>query len=153
MRNSWTTVILLLVACSCQSKTQHISDEEFVEMLTQIAEGWNEGNARKAADVFADDAVYEEPPKKQYYQDKSEIFEFFGGEKGFDRAMTMTWHHVAFNEETQIGFGEYTFAMNKQYHGIVVVKIKRGKIASWREYQYESPLDWKVFSGEDGSPN
>jgi hypothetical protein len=40
--------------------------------------------------------------------------------------------------------------MNKQYHGIVAIKINDGKIALWREYQYESSLDWEVFSGESG---
>jgi hypothetical protein len=117
-------------------------------MLRVVAEGWNEGNAEKAANMFAENAIYEEPPKKQYYQGKAAIFEFFGGKKGFELPMKMTWHHFAFNEETQIGFGEYTFAMNKQYHGIVMVRVKDKKIASWREYQYESSLDWSVFSGE-----
>jgi hypothetical protein len=151
-RTSCTTLLFLLVACACQKReTQRISGGEFTHMLTQISDGWNGGNARMAADVFAVDAVYEEPPRKQYYKGQAAIFEFFGGEKGFDRPMEMTWHHVAFNEEAQIGFGEYTFVMNKQYHGIVMLKIENGKIAVWREYQYESSLDWSAFSGEGNS--
>ena len=59
--------------------------------------------------------------------------------------MKMTWHHLAFDEESQVGFGEYTFQMNYRYHGVVVVRIRGGKIANWREYQYESPLEWKEF--------
>lgn len=35
--------------------------------------------------------------------------------------------------------------MNNRYHGIVIVKIKDGKISNWREYQYKSDLDWKAF--------
>lgn len=101
-----------------------------------------------AADVFATNAVYEEPPKKQFYKGKQHLFEFFGGEKGFDRPMKMIWHNIAFDEETQVGFGEYTFSLNKQYHGIVAIKIENGKIISWREYQYQSELDWKTFAGE-----
>ena len=27
--------------------------------------------------------------------------------------MKMTWHHLAFDEESQVGFGEYTFQMNR----------------------------------------
>ena len=46
------------------------------------------------------------------------------------------------------GIQEYTFAMNNQYHGIVAVKIENGQIISWREYQYQSTLDWKTFAGE-----
>ena len=52
---------------------------------------------------------------------------------------------VAFDEAAQVGFGEYTFQMNRRYHGIVAVKIRGGKISHWREYQYESKLDWKDF--------
>ena len=63
--------------------------------------------------------------------------------------MKMTWHHLAFDEATQVGFGEYTFQMNNRYHGIVVVRIRDGRIANWREYQYQSPLDWETFVDEN----
>jgi hypothetical protein len=130
-----------------QEKTD-ITGQQFSTLLNQVSRGWNEGNARMAADVFATDAVYEEPPKKQFYKGRHAIFEFFGGEKGFDRPMKMTWHNIAFNEDTQVGFGEYTFSMNNQYHGIVAIKIENRKITSWREYQYQSADDWKTFAGE-----
>ena len=60
--------------------------------------------------------------------------------------MRMTWHHLAFNEEEQTGFGEYTFEMHSRYHGIVVVQIEMGLIKRWREYQYRTELDWDAFS-------
>jgi 2-polyprenyl-3-methyl-5-hydroxy-6-metoxy-1,4-benzoquinol methylase len=47
---------------------------------------------------------------------------------GTDIPMKMIWHHLAFNEEGQIEFGEYTFEMHEGYHGIVVVKIKAGVV-------------------------
>ncbi|HKZ39234.1 MAG TPA: nuclear transport factor 2 family protein [Chryseolinea sp.] len=147
-RNSSLILLLLFVCCRQNIEKESISSEQFTNVLKQISDGWNEGNARKAVDVFAVDAVYEEPPRKQYYKGHTAIFEFFGGDKGFNRPMKMRWHNVAFNEDAQIGFGEYTFAMNKQYHGIVAIKIKNGKIALWREYQYESSMDWKEFSGD-----
>jgi hypothetical protein len=151
IKRSFTTLFFFLATFCCSDREkQQVSSRQFVDMLIQISDGWNRGNARVAADVFAIDAIYEEPPRKQYYAGKAAIFEFFGGEKGFDRPMKMTWHNVAFDEEAQVGFGEYTFAMNKQYHGIVVVKIKNKKIALWREYQYESSTEWCVFSGEGG---
>lgn len=43
--------------------------------------------------------------------------------------MTMRWHHLAFDEATGVRFGEYTFALNRQYHGVVVVKVVDGVIA------------------------
>lgn len=62
--------------------------------------------------------------------------------------MVMTWHHLGFDEDSQVGFGEYTFQMNNRYHGIVVVKIVEGKISNWREYQYRSNLAWEDFVGK-----
>jgi hypothetical protein len=139
-----------LFGCSSAHQRGQITRTEFSSLLDQVAEGWNEGDAKKAAAVFAGDAVYQEPPGKQLYKGHASIFEFFGGEKGFDRPMKMKWHNMAFNEDVQVGFGEYTFAMNNQYHGIVVVKIENGKIISWREYQYQSQMDWNMFAGEGG---
>lgn len=125
-----------------------MSDGEFIEIAQSIAKGWNEGNASFAAQFFAENAVYEEPPKKQFYKGYDSIFEFFGGEKGFEIPMRMTWYNLAFDEKHQVGFGEYTFSMNSQYHGIVVMQFHNRKIIKWREYQYKSDLDWKDFTGE-----
>jgi hypothetical protein len=49
--------------------------------------------------------------------------------------MEMTCHHVVFDEEQQIGAGEYTFQGRNRYHGVVVMRILHGRIANWREYQ------------------
>ena len=125
-----------------------INEKYFTEVLTNIAKGWNEGNATFAAQYFADSAVYEEPPRNQLYKGQKEIFEFFGCERGFDKPMKMAWHNLAFNEEKQIGFGEYSFALNNQYHGIVIMKFENGKIVKWREYQYKSNLSWDEFTDE-----
>lgn len=143
-------VAALLVAACDRSEPQRLTTRQFVEAVHTISIGWNQGNARMAADVFAEDAVYEEPPKKQFYKGRAQLFEFFGGAKGPERPMHMTWHNLAFNEAAQVGFGEYTFAMNNQYHGIVVMQFENGKIVRWREYQYRSPQDWKAFAGDSG---
>lgn len=122
---------------------------DFYHLMQTIAEGWNEGNARKAANCFHEDAIYVEPPEKQLYHGRSELYEFFGGDKGTDIPMKMTWHHLAFDEEEQVGFGEYTFQMHGRYHGIVVVKVAEGSIEHWREYQYRSELDWEEFTNRN----
>ncbi len=114
--------------------------------MQTIADGWNEGNAPQAADCFSEDAIYVEPPEKQLYHGRSELYEYFGGDHGTDIPMKMTWHHLAFNEKEQIGFGEYTFEMHGRYHGIVIVKIKAGLISQWREYQYPTVLNWEEFT-------
>lgn len=119
---------------------------EFKKLMDTIAEGWNEGNARKSADCFSEDAIYIEPPDKQVHHGRGALYEFFGGDQGSDIPMHMNWHHLAFNEEEQVGFGEYSFRMHGNYHGIVTVKAENGLIKFWREYQYKTDLSWEEFS-------
>jgi ketosteroid isomerase-like protein len=116
--------------------------------MNRVAEAWNTGNARKAAECYTDDVGYLEPPDQQVYMGRQALYEFFGGEEPPQPPMEMTWHHLGFNEDSQVGFGEYTFQMNNRYHGIVVVKIVEGKISNWREYQYRSNLAWEDLVGK-----
>ena len=125
-----------------------ISTDEFERLMQTIAAGWNEGNARKAADCFSEDAIYVEPPDKQLYLGRAELHEFFGGDSGPDLPMKMAWHHLALNEKDQIGLGEYTFEMHRRYHGMVVVYVESGLIKHWREYQYPSGLNWEEFTSQ-----
>jgi hypothetical protein len=126
-----------------------ISTAEYVRLMQTVSDGWNEGNARKSADCFSEDAIYVEPPEKQLYQGREELYEFFGGNQGTDLPTNMTWHHLAFNEQEQIGFGEYTFQMHGRYHGIVLVKVEAGLIKHWREYQYRNELTWEEFTSHN----
>jgi hypothetical protein len=122
---------------------------EFRALMQKLADGWSSGNARQAADCFTEDAVYSEPPDKQLHRGRDALFRFFGGEKGRPQAMKMTWHHLAFDESRQIGFGEFTFEYGGRVHGVAVVRIAEGRIRNWREYWYESSLDWDRFVGEN----
>ena len=56
----------------------------------------------------------------------------------------MTWHHLVFDPDTQVGGGEYTFRLNRQYYGVVMVKPRGGQIERWREYQIESSLSFEA---------
>jgi hypothetical protein len=127
--------------------TPTMRDGEFFTIMRTVSDGWNEGNASKAADCFTDDAVYMEPPDRQLYAGRKAIYAFFGGPKQPEPPMQMKWHHLAFNAQEQVGYGEYTFKGNHQYHGIVTVVIKAGKIFRWREYQYQSDTAWDNFVG------
>jgi SnoaL-like protein len=126
-----------------------LTTSEFEHLMQTIAEGWNEGNAQKAADCFSEDAIYAELPEKQLYRGRTELYEFFGGENGTDIPMKMTWHHLAFNPEEQIGFGEYTFEMHRSYHGVVIVGMEAGLIKHWREHQYQTELNWEEFTRQN----
>lgn len=122
---------------------------QFGQLLNRVADGWNEGNARKAADCFSVDAIYMEPPDRQLYRGRQALYEFFGGDSGRDSPMQMTWHHLLFDTATQIGTGEYTFSYKgREAHGIVIIQIAAGEIRRWREYQYRAELAWADFIGE-----
>jgi uncharacterized protein (TIGR02246 family) len=124
-----------------------VTTTEFKDLLEAIAAAWARGDARAAADSFAEDAVYSEPPGRQLYRGRAELFDFFGGNETSPPPMQMTWHNVVFDEELQIGAGEYTFQGRNRYHGAVLVRVADGRIANWREYQRRSDLDWDEFVG------
>jgi hypothetical protein len=118
----------------------------FEELLEAIARAWSTGDPQTAADCFAEDAVYVEPPDRQRYVGRAELFELSGGDE--PAPMSMVWHHLAFDAAQQIGFGEYTFRGRRQYHGIVVVQLRGERISRWREYQYPHEADWTEFIGD-----
>ncbi len=114
--------------------------EEFKNLMQQIADGWMEQDVEKASDCFSDDAVYSQPPGKQYYSGKENILEFFNG---VTPGAKMTWHNLGINGN--IGFGEYSFEMNSKNHGVVVVELENRKIKKWREYQWSGNLSYEEF--------
>ena len=140
--------VLILGFISHQPQTAKSFDaEDFEKLMQKLAAGWNEGDAKKAADCFTEDAIYTEPPDKQLYKGRKELYKFFGGDEGRKSEMKMTWHHLIFNKKTKVGAGEFTFEFgDSKVHGVAMVKIKNGKISNWREYWYESELDWDAFT-------
>src|SRR6516162_3765045 len=143
-------IAFLFVACliwakSPAAKRERVTSTEFRALMNTIADAWNSGDARKAAECYTEDAVYTEPPDRQVHVGRDNLFQFFGGNEKPESPMHMQWHNLAFDEESQLGFGEYTFQMTNRYHGIVVVRLRDGKISNWREYQYKSDLTWPQF--------
>ncbi len=155
----WPVLILLISLVACNPATDGppheamesaptISQDEFEHLLNRLAESWNAGDARRAVECFAEDAVYVEPPDKQKYEGRLALYEFFGGDSGRPGQMSMTWHHVVFNPATQVGAGEFTFTYGSTVHGVALIKVRHGRISRWREYWYESDLDWPDFVGD-----
>lgn len=143
-------ILSLTLILSCKPAAvgpRDFSSAQFKQLLITLSDGWNEGNSQKAANCFTEDAIYTEPPDKQVYKGRQELFEFFGGSKGRPGVMTMKWHHIVFDEEAQIGAAEFTFTYGSSVHGVTMIRIRDGKISNWREYWYESPLDWNTFMG------
>ncbi len=122
---------------------------EFEAIMQALANAWNQGDTQAAADLFSKNAVYSQPPDTQLYQGRDKLYEFFGGANGRPGAMSMTRHHLAYNENAQIGLGEFSFTYGSTAHGVAVVKIEEGKITNWREYWVSSDLGWKEFVKEN----
>lgn len=125
---------------------KNLTRSEFIELLQRLADGWNNGNAKQASECFTPDALYTEPPDKQYYSGREALYKFFGGDNGRPGQMQMTWHHSVFDEENQIGAGEFTFTYGDTVHGVTMIKVLDGLISNWREYWYASPLAWEAFT-------
>lgn len=120
-----------------------MTQDEFRRLLEAVAIGWSSGDVTLATGCFAPDAIYTEPPRKRYFRGRDDLFYSFGGED--PPPMSLSWHHVVFDEATGVGAGEYTFDGGSRWHGVVMVKVVNGLIANWREYRYESDLDWERF--------
>ncbi len=116
---------------------------DFVTLMERIRDSWIAGDTPRALECFTDDCVYMEPPDEQRYEGRDELFEFFGGDD--PPPMNLVWHHLVVDGD--LGVGEYTFRGNRQYHGIVIVQLRDGRICRWREYQVESGLPWEAFVG------
>jgi hypothetical protein len=121
-----------------------VDGEGFRRLLDRIARAWNEGDTQTALACFTDNARYTEPPDEQHYVGRDELSTFFGGED--PPPMSMAWHTILFDPETQMGAAEYTFIGTNTYHGVVVIKVRGDRVANWREYQHRSDLDWEGFT-------
>jgi hypothetical protein len=127
---------------------QEISGEQFRVVMKTVAQGWNRGDAKLAASCFAENAIYSGPPSEPR-RGRAALYEFFGGVKGRELPMYMTWHNLIFDRAQQVGAGEYTFKYRTQTHGLVIVKFSHGLIVNWREYETESQMPWEQFIGEN----
>lgn len=145
----WATAVNDALAAA-QTPVQHRSDAAgFKRLMQRLAAAWNEGDAGAAADCFAENAVYSQPPGRQLHQGRKALYEYFGGDSGRPGAMSMRWHKLAFDPASQTGLGEFSFQYGTFAHGVAVIKIKNGKISRWREYYVESSVPWHEFTKEN----
>jgi len=140
-------VVAGLAASQAPRPAGRLTTTDFKALMNRLADAWNANDARRAVDLFTDDAVYSAPPSGRVRRGHDELFRFFGGPSGRPHPMRMEWHHLVFDEASQIGAGEYTFTYETRTHGTTMVRIVGGRIANWREYEQASPLDWEEFVG------
>lgn len=121
----------------------------FDALLERLAAAWGALDAVAAADCFTDDAVYMEPPDVQLFRGREELLAYFSP---LVPGTYLTVHRVWFNEDSQSGVAEFTFGVEGKMsadHGVVVVDLADGKIASWREYPRKGPADFAHFTAAD----
>jgi hypothetical protein len=123
---------------------------EFEALLQSLARAWSEQNTPAALACFAADALYMQPPDEQLYRGRDDLRVLFDGLRA---GTLMQFHNIAFRPEFQVGFGEFTFGRRgspQAVHGVVVVRVSGGRIASWREYFVPGPASFSDFVGVEG---
>jgi SnoaL-like domain len=115
---------------------------EFNEMLKSLADAWKQRDYQSAANFFDTNVRYGDPLRYSW-TDRAKLLAFFEADEGYPQSTV--WHNVLFDEDQQIGAAEYTYQGTHRYHGIVLIRIKDGKITNWREYQHIDPREWKEF--------
>ncbi len=135
---------LLLLSAGCTHSQEGTTEKEFRSLMQNVAIGWSTQNTELALSSFDGDAIYMEPPNIQYYRGHSQLRPYFDE---LDDTYKMEFHNLWFNQDSQSGVGEYTFSYGKDTSdvGVVVVELKNGKIAFWREYQQKGPTDFNDF--------
>ena len=91
-----------------------------------------------------------QPPDQQLYRGTAELEKLFAGLRS---GTFMTFHHLAFDPRTQVGFGEFSFGREgaaRADHGVAVVTLREGRISSWREYFEEGPASFADFVKVEG---
>jgi ketosteroid isomerase-like protein len=101
-------------------------------------------------DCFTPEAVYMQAPDLQLYRGTAELEKLFAALRP---GTFMTFHSLAFDETTQVGFGEFSFGRSGAAtadHGVVVATVRDGRIAHWREYFQEGPGAFADFVRVEG---
>ena len=124
-----------------------LSPEGFQQLMTELAAAWNSGDAKRAASLFAEDAVYVDPSRRKFYRGRAVLRGLF--DRTSQRApMRIAWRHVFFDEPSQTGAAEFTFDWSGHaFTGVAIVIIEEGLVSRWREYQVESDSPFEPVAG------
>ncbi len=127
-----------------------LSSQKYRALMTKLARAWSRQDTESALECFAGDAVYFEPPDVQFYQGQEQLRSYFAA---LTLGTFMVFHHLWFDESNQVGAGEFSFGLKGKAsadHGVVIVNIRNGRIASWREYQRKGLSAFEDFVRLDG---
>jgi hypothetical protein len=153
-RNALTLAVLTSIVafegCERSSARHHLNESEFRQLMNRLADGWSRQNTEQALACFTENAIYMEPPNIQFYEGHAQLRPYFGALKP---GTFMRFHNLWFGESKQIGAGEYSFGEAGDAtadHGVVVVELRDGRIAFWREYQQKGPASFDRFLDKNG---
>jgi ketosteroid isomerase-like protein len=127
-----------------------MNTSDYVALMNRLAAAWSTQDTDAGLDCFTEDAVYMEPPDIQIYLGREQLRPYFAALKP---GTYLRFHHLWFDEATQTGAGEYSFGGEGKPladHGVMVVEIRQGKIAFWREYQRKGPAPFDQFLAVEG---
>jgi ketosteroid isomerase-like protein len=127
-----------------------VTSSAFAALMQRLALAWGQQDTAAAVACFAPDAVYMQPPDVQFYAGHSQLAAYFGALKP---GTYLRYHHLWFDEARQAGCAEFSFGVEgrpKADHGTIVVDVRGGVIARWREYVQKGPADFAAFIATDG---
>lgn len=122
----------------------------FAALLGRLAVAWEAQDAEAAADCFTEEAVYMEPPDQQLFRGRSELTAYFSPLKP---GTFLEFQGIWFDVGSQRGAAEFSFGVRGAEladHGVAIVQVEDGLIASWREYHVKGPVDFAAFVAADG---
>lgn len=135
----WLVLSLLFLLFPAAGSSGRTTGRDFERLMATLAGAWSQQDTELALGCFTEDAIYMQPPDQQLYRGRGELETLF---RLLRPGTFMAFHNLAFNVAAQVGFGEFSFGRAgaaKADHGVVVVTLRGGRIASWREYFEEGP--------------
>ena len=123
---------------------------DFRGLLDALADAWARRDAEAAADLFTADASYMKPPDEQLFVGRDQLRAYFSP---LAAGTYLDIHRAWYDEESGFGSVEFTFGTRGQpraSHGMAVIRVVDGLIATWREYQAQGPSSFADFTATEG---
>lgn len=125
-------------------------NSDFRALMERLATAWGAQDTEAAIACFTPDAVYMQPPDVQFYTGHDQLRAYFGALKP---GTYLHYHQLWFDEITQMGGAEFSFGgagKPTADHGVIIVRLREGQIAHWREYVQKGPADFGQFIATEG---
>jgi hypothetical protein len=123
---------------------------QFAELMRRVAAAWAAQDTGTAVSCFTPDAIYLQPPDIQLFAGHEQLAAYFGA---LPPGMHLDLHHTWFDALDQHGCVEFTFrreGATTADHGTIVVELRDGLIARWREYVQPGPASFAEFAAVNG---